>query len=427
MAFKRVNIVKDNNIEEFSSNICFFEKGSTDAFYMFINYNYLDKKIIFNLVFLSLDENKELEKTKTNISDKNCIKIFNAIDSNLVTAYNILCKTNEPSKVDQLIDEMNIILSRYLFLRNKEDFSIYTDLYNNLKENYHTAREYILNSFNYYGNIIKNKDEEVNNYIFRFFNVGQANCSALYKDNEDIPFAVFDFGCGNKKNTEQIKMLSSLDENGVFVISHFHSDHINMSKYISDKGYKRLFILPELSEYRTTNAIGNLFENLYLNKSPVICIKNDSLSSYLEYENIKICQGKTSKMSKYQSSLMNTRCLVSVIYNKKDKAIIQGDAFQEEYAIYEEDNVFKFGTVSHHGASYGGAAPLIIQFGLLFVKNPCHVKYKHPQKNSLKIYDNTFRFESKNQNDKIFLGASKADDVDTLKIKDKYCKDFILY
>lgn len=434
MAIKRLFIVdNEDKAVEFRSNAVYFKKDYPDAFYMYVEYNYSAKDIVIRTCFIGDDEFKKNDEEKP-VNKTSLTKLFSYLDEEILNEYNLLLYNSNSLVKDNEYDEeysinkINAKLENYLFVKNENECEKYRRLYNEMKAKYKAS----ISKFKMYDNT-KNLDsinsqlqyvDSVNTekYFYRIFNVGQANCTALYNKDLISPEVIFDLGCQRGiNNNPQIYMLKNLGNNFTkIIISHFDLDHFNMYNQINYSKFNGIFITPEFPSGMQGVNLTKFANELANNNITVIQIKNDSLIKPIKLPNIKLYQGMKSK--RCQGSLKNTRCIVSVIKVNSSSVIIPGDALEEEFDI--EEKILDYGLISHHCCSYRGKMNYFVKLAFMPVERNKKKSYGHPALNHANLYNKIFRFVSKKP--KIFDGLIELDDDVTLKSSNEL-EDIKLY
>ncbi len=211
----------------------------------------------------------------------------------------------------------------------------------------------------------ENIDTEPEQYEFRIYSVGQANCSALIRyidqDKKDYRvIVVFDFGRASRKrsaNPSLQEMINKIDDRTAILISHFDNDHINnITNYTQKKTDRWLF--PPCTNMRSQKA--NLLFYALL-KCAQRKTSNGSISIYKTPFNlspqIRITQYKgTRKGDPYQSTVCNSACLVASIRAEHVSILIPADALYEEFDASVQNESYTHILIPHHGCYYPLAA-----------------------------------------------------------------------
>ncbi len=217
-------------------------------------------------------------------------------------------------------------------------------------------------------------------------NVGQANFSIGYNRAEDSPLACFDIGILSSKQAGinrkyAIDKISTLDEKGIVVISHYDYDHINGRRYISQAAFDRIWILPQKrlsptpSERRLLNQLkpGNC---IFRNDIDYGITPFDPAQHILTIGNIEIYQGNANKVDPNQSTLENARCLICLV-KKKKSILFPADCLYAEFPCpFKVDYL----VIPHHCCFYDGTIKNIdiSQLKRLIIFAGPNNRYKHP-------------------------------------------------
>lgn len=272
-----------------------------------------------------------------------------------------LIDSQEDTGVESILSSINNVFARYYFSINDQVFNKDDEVFEALNRvcNY--------NPYDYYDFKDESKpeisidNEELSLYEFRIYNVGQANCSALIKyiDKERSDYKViivFDFGYKKKRKNHSLEeMINKIDENTTMVISHFHSDHINI---ITDHlmMHTNRWVFPD---YPPASVIGNkIFSSLLKvaqsKTSSGILYKFPTPFKFSDILTIDQYSG-TSKGDCYQSSLINAKSLTCKLSIGRNDILIPGDALYEEISdslILSDHKKYDYILIPHHGCKY---------------------------------------------------------------------------
>ena len=235
------------------------------------------------------------------------------------------------------------------------------------------------------------------NAYLRLYNVGQANCSAIYGENGLR--AVFDLGSKNRKNREPISMLKNdtviktKDEKTgritriigkpiIFVISHFHEDHVNLCANIPAKGFDNAtFVFPFIDSNLSANLNVDaqyLILSAFLGGGRVIILKQSSpepviIGGIELYKGEKCVGGNVSER-------MNAEGVISYVPFGSNKILIPGDSL---YFYWPKTFDVTHLIVPHHGCKLDKEKDPFIhidssQVKEAFVNSKFNKKYHHP-------------------------------------------------
>lgn len=285
--------------------------------------------------------------------------LFNELKKNMDSIS--LIDSQEDTGVESILSSINNVFARYYFSIDDQVFNKDDDVFEALNRvcNY--------NPYDYDDFKDESKpeisidNEELSLYEFRIYNVGQANCSALIKyiDKEHSDYKViivFDFGYKKKRKNHSLEeMINKIDENTTMVISHFHSDHINI---ITDHlmMHTNRWIFPD---YPPASVIGNkIFSSLLKvaqsKTSSGILYKFPTPFKFSDILTIDQYSG-TSKGDCYQSSLINAKSLTCKLSIGRNDILIPGDALYEEISdslILSDYKKYDYILIPHHGCKY---------------------------------------------------------------------------
>lgn len=237
---------------------------------------------------------------------------------------------------DELINLLNMNIKKVPYSKDAED----VDIPAGLPKKYDTVDNPLL-------------------FELRVYSVGQANCSALIKYEDESKsnynvIAVFDFGLESKKKNRKLdEMINKIDENTTMVISHFHVDHFNnIVNFPLTKTCRWLFPEHEPKKYNS-----NL---LYQSLIKIASRKSSSGTKVFSYKApydlsnyIRINQNIGSIGDyKHQFSLVNAQSIIVSLHIENTNVLIPADAlykdFPKDVFSYEYDYVL----IPHHGCKY---------------------------------------------------------------------------
>ncbi len=215
--------------------------------------------------------------------------------------------------------------------------------------------------------------------FLRLFNVGQANCSALYYDKKVVSF--FDLGNKNRRNGEPVAVLKrSLSNNEMpvsIIISHFHDDHVNLANYLPFKKFGQvLFIFPFV---KNPNNICYKARFLVLAAhacpSKIYFVK-ESVPVPLIVNNIKLYKGRNMGDT-LENDIVNAEGIISSFNLNGKKVVIPGDSYYENWPTKLDADYL---VIPHHGSEYVGDLSNIktekVKKAFIFSKR--NSKYHHP-------------------------------------------------
>lgn len=416
------------------------------AAYCRVAFDYLDESFILTLnyfrayqLFYNSDKNNEKESF-LEPSDIHVIKMTKKkmrVFLKKINFKGFQFDSNRDNN-EEMVEKIDLYLNEFVFINCESEIDNCADealeVFKKMKDTYsNVLRQFEQNKEKYESekrervNTLELKyllSENQHKCFLRLFNVGQANCSALYVESDKIPSVVFDLGAdeySKKNNTELMNMINNLDGNGFLVISHFDWDHYNMYKLLPKDAFNRLFVVHEFPKYLSGRRSA-FAHTLFLNNTPVYVIKNNTILTTADYKNFAlfdICQGLKLRKNKGQSTLENTYSLVSMININGVEAIIPGDALEDEFVI-NNGKVFQYAIVSHHGCKYNGIEiPYFAYNAFLPVNKIAEKRYGHPQLDHILKYNYVVRFG--NDNSKVFSGRMLCKD----NVTSKNCSEFI--
>lgn len=226
--------------------------------------------------------------------------------------------------------------------------------------------------------------------LFRLYNVGQANMSALLVDNEQHPTMIFDLGKSRKCQTA-IDLLQNhlpIENSGkctTVVISHYDDDHINMAKYLPYKGHSLQFIMPEFlhpSDIYKPN-IQILLYRAILNGGKVCFILNNSLRRPIIKNYAMFLQGAKNKRDLNQSTDENSHGLVVYLSLFDKNILVPGDVLYDDvFTNLSKPLLPTHAIIPHHACNYNGKPnSKIVDLSYLkesFTFCGPHGRYHHP-------------------------------------------------
>ena len=331
---------------------------------------------------------------------------------------------------ERFLDDVNNVFFDYYY--SFKDFSFRED---DLASEINGLIELSLNNRNY-GNIedwllpaIPSWESHL--YEFRVFHVGQANCSALIKYNFDKSdyrvVAVFDFGCelAYRNNKALNEMIDKIDCSTVILISHFDLDHFNnIADHLLVTTCRWIF--PDYDgKKKKASKIFQVLLKVALRKTgvarPFVLTGRLALSP-----NIQIAQRpNTWPIDPYQSSMINSRCVVSSISINGKNVLIPADALYSEIRseIPLFDDGYDYVLVPHHGCNYRESSEKPSS-GIIGDKTVGVVlcgknHYGHASISHLSLYNRLFLFEGSQLYDskKHLLAKTKDNNVDFFTIE----------
>ena len=387
---------------------------------VFLDKFYVNKEE-YELFARSLNENIEDIKSYSYEYRSQKIKLEDLVELFSLT-------TNSAEKV-ALIDELNNQLKNVAIFIGEgnpyvtKDYNI-RDVVNQFFEN----REYIDNktgeNFPFELEDLNNKNDSI---LFRMYNVGQANMSALLIGKEKRPLIIFDLG-KSRKCQEAIDLLqnqlpSSNSSNVVtIVISHYDNDHINMASDLPLHGKSLQFIMPEFLHHSDIYKpnIQLLLYRAILNGNKVCFIINESLNNSLLINGyFSLVQGCKNKKDLNQSSDENAHGLIVDLNINGKRLLIPGDALYEDiFTTLSSPLTPNYVIIPHHSCEYNGNINASkISFRNLeesFTFCGPNGKYHHPNKTHFQHYmvgeSKIVRLAKSDKNSKVFDHSSKIID-----------------
>lgn len=239
--------------------------------------------------------------------------------------------------------------------------------------------------------------------FFRIYNVGQANCSALFADNY---MAVFDLGNKNKQNAEPITMLKKQVPSkriSMFVISHYHEDHVNLANHLPLNKLKSSFFVVPFTSQPNNICIKARFLILAVlaNNIPLFVMTNSSAYPFF-LRSISLFKGNGSGVVNLNER-MNADGIVSYISLNDKRILIPGDSLYEYWpASFNPTHIL----VPHHACEYGQKPPNIAlqSVAKAFVLSKCNRKYHHPNITHTNYYHDVemFAYKTKDGKNRVF-------------------------
>ena len=392
--------------------ICIIRDFLNDGYQVRINKYYivkedfdLYKKIIFGK---KIDRKTRIPRVgcfQQVIETKKFKKIF-GIDFDLSTRQQVQ---------EELIDELNKRLSSTAiyyeadrYLRN-DDFEGYSEL-NKLLGKVITPTNQI--TLNFRIPSLKNGEKKK----IKLFNVWQANCSAVYYGSK--AGVVFDLGNKNGKNREPITMLTKKlvnksDGDVLFVISHFHDDHVNLANHIPyERLNNALFVFPFTEKPNTICFKARLMIlSAYRYKIPMLFLINSGPTP-VKIGEIDLYKGSTiSHLSTNEA--MNAEGIISFFELDKKRILVPGDSLYEFWPkLFSPTHLI----APHHGCEYRKSLNNLDLKRIkgVFVSSKYNRKYHHPNLVHLKIFKKArvllFSYRTQEGRNRVFDGNITARD-----------------
>lgn len=249
-------------------------------------------------------------------------------------------------------------------------------------------------AINAFENYIKNDSNySASSGIFRMYNVGQGNMSALFLNQNESPSFIFDIGC-SRKCMSAINLLSNLN-NSTVIISHFHDDHINMANYFPVCGANLSFIIPEFllpTDIYKPNIRLLLFKAIF-NGNHIYQIPNDSILKPTQGFNkiITFMQGSSKHMDSEQYSDENSHGIICNIDINDKQILVPGDAlYLDLFTNLNSPLEPTYVLIPHHSCEYKKSIPTrVLDLNLLkesFTFCTQHKGYHHPNKTHFQKY-----------------------------------------
>lgn len=355
-------------------------------------------------------------------------KVYNKLNTKRING--ILNYTSNEVIITEDCSEINSILQMFIFTKDGIDIKEKYRIFKTMKQKYFDLKRELESSNRLNCSILAKFHEKIeckyknNNYskcYLRVYNVGQANFSTLYTDENTNPDVIFDFGCDSKHFSDITYEIKNIGSDGYVVISHFHQDHFNLYRIAPNDFFKRSFILHSIPE--ALNASAAFLDRILINAANIFIIKDDTIkleANYINFDFFKVGQGlRNLHMNGEQNALENIHSLVSIIKIGGAEAILPGDALEWEFPL-NANHHFKFAYLSHHGCKTmtDKVLPYKVDISFLPTSDPGQKKYYHPQLSHLSKYNTVFRFGG--DNSIMFNNRKKISDNKTLKIKSKY-------
>lgn len=271
----------------------------------------------------------------------------------------------DENDIDDRLNRINDVFCKYRFSINDNSFVLDERIYNKINDvlkNIQFNHEVRYEDYKDWATPEIESVLEKELYELRIFNVGQANCSALIKyineDKDDYRvIIVFDLGFQRSAghNQQLDEMLSKIDCDTTILISHYDSDHINNISdhlYITTgrwifpnydgKGKKALKTFQMLMKVATKKTFSGTVYNF---PTPFNFSPNISVHQYMG----------SKKADSYQSTLMNSKCLVCKLSIGGKDILIPADALYEEFGdelVLPNGKKYDYILVPHHGCKY---------------------------------------------------------------------------
>lgn len=268
----------------------------------------------------------------------------------------------EGNNYDDLINNLNIQLKNTAIIIISSDEIVI---------NHEYEQRIIVNEYFEERDIIKEKrvetfplplqDELTNTQeavIFRVYNVGQANMSALLVGQKQEPVMIFDLGKSRrcKLATDLLsKQLKKQKRTTTIVISHYDNDHINMANYLPNSGTNLQFFMPEFlhpSDIYKPN-IQLLVLKAVFNGSKVCFFLNDRLQTPITLGYATFLQGVSHKRDANQSTDENSHGLMVYLEIKNKTVFIPGDVLYDDlFTALPQPLSPNYVVVPHHACLY---------------------------------------------------------------------------
>lgn len=235
--------------------------------------------------------------------------------------------------------------------------------------------------------------------FFRIYNVGQANCSTLFGDDYMV---VFDLGNKNKHNTEPMTMLKKQATSKkvvLFVISHYHEDHVNLSNLLPlNKLKSSLFIVPFTSQLNNICIKARfLILAVLANRIPLVVMTNSTTHPLLS-NTVCLYKGDGSTVVNLNEK-MNADGIISYVSLDDKRILVPGDSLYEYWPTsFKPTHIL----VPHHACEYNTKPPKIelSTVAKAFVLSKCNRKYHHPNITHTSYYKYVEMFEYKTRDGK---------------------------
>lgn len=298
------------------------------------------------------------------------------------------------------IDELNRLLKNVSIRRSEDRESLI--VFNNedriAVNKYFDERKYILEKTNETFPLHFEDQNQFDSAIFRMYNVGQANMSALLVGEEKFPEMIFDLG-KSRDCPEAIDLLKNrlpLMGSGritTIVVSHFDNDHINMAKYIPDEGRSLQLLCPQFlndSDIYKPN-IQLLFYRIIKNGNMACVFLNDRLRNQVTSQFVSFLQGASVKRDRNQSTNENSHGLLSLLSINGKKVLVPGDVLYEDiFTAIPTPLDPDYVVVPHHACKYlEQINPRVLDLSKLkesFTFCGPHGGFHHPNKTHFEQY-----------------------------------------
>ena len=248
----------------------------------------------------------------------------------------------------------------------------------------------------------------------RLFNVWQANCSALYCGTK--VGVVFDLGNKNGKNREPVTMLTKElanknDGDVLFVISHFHDDHVNLANHIPyEKLDNALFVFPFVEKPNSICFKARLMIlSAYKYGIPMFFMFN-SVPTPTRIGGVDLYKGSV-KHSISENEAMNAESVIAELDLDGKRILIPGDSLYEFWPKrFSPTHLI----VPHHGCEYTNSMGNIDLNNVkeAFVSSKFNVRYHHPNVLHINNFENgrvvLFSYNTDKQDNKMFIGKERA-------------------
>lgn len=195
-----------------------------------------------------------------------------------------------------------------------------------------------------------------NDVALRMYNVGQANCSALYIGGR--PRLIFDLGksreCQPARHLLSNKLLDFSDR-VVFIVSHFDNDHINMAGSISANRGNLNFVVPffHRSLYASKPNVQLIVSCSLYHGNKLFIIPDEFLSAPINTKHFSLYQGSARKKDKNQSTDQNSHGLIGLIEYNGKIVWIPGDVLYDDlYTTIGQPLKPTYVIIPHHSCRY---------------------------------------------------------------------------
>ena len=259
--------------------------------------------------------------------------------------------------------------------------------------------------------------------IFRMYNIGQGNMSALLIGEEEFPAMIFDLG-RSRKCKEAINLLSnslSSDKTTTIVISHFDNDHINMAGYLPNGNADLQFFMPEFL-HQTDIYKPNIQMLLYkaiINGNNICLFFNDTVYYPVSNGCVTFYQGSSNKKDINQSTDENAHGIIVELKIHGQKVLIPGDVLYDDiFTTINNPLSPNYVIVPHHACQYlNKINPRIIDLANLkesFVFCGPHRRFHHPNLTHFRQYNSgqsIFRLAKSNNANIVFDNSKVLSDT----------------